>query len=343
MKIEKIVLNNERNVHMTAYIQEVGGEFSNLPARPAMIVLPGGGYINCSEREADPVALAYSKAGFQTFVLYYTVLEKGGWPLPLQDYDEAVAYILEHAKEWGVYEDKISCVGFSAGGHLAAMAATSAKHKPAVAVLGYPAINLMSYVPHAEDGVDRKTSPCFVFGTRTDFISPLNMLSFLAKLSEHGISFESHIYSYGPHGYSTGEHFVQPAETGITPRAAHWVEDSIGFIKEIIGDFGESGMTAPAIGRRVNGDDEPMLSVFCTTDHLLSCPAAEGIMSPVIQAVRTYIPGAMHFGMGDEEEKTELFSCVARALTLRDLLTTLRFAKEKIAAIDAQLNTIENK
>lgn len=342
MTIEKIVLNEERNVHMTAYIQEVGGEFFNLPARPAIIVLPGGGYMNCSEREADPVALAYSKAGFQTFVLYYTVLEKGGWPLPLKDYDEAVEYIFAHAKEWGVYEDKISCVGFSAGGHLAAMAATSAKHKPAVAVLGYPGINIMSYVPHAEDSVDRKTSPCFVFGTRTDFLSPMNMLSFLAKLSEHGISFESHIYSYGPHGYSTGEHFVQPAETAITPRAIHWVEDSIGFIKEVIGDFGESGMTAPAIGRRVNGDDEPTLSVSCTTDFLLSRPAVAGLMAPIVQAVRTYVPGAVHFGMGNEEEKAELFSGVARALTLRDLLATLRFTKEQIAGFDAQLKKIEN-
>ena len=48
MKVEKIILNAERNVYRTAYLQDVGGEFSNLHARPAMIVLPGGGYAACS-------------------------------------------------------------------------------------------------------------------------------------------------------------------------------------------------------------------------------------------------------------------------------------------------------
>ena len=69
MKMEQILLNKARNVTLTAYLQGVGGEFPNIPRRPAMLVLPGGGYRMCSDREADPVALAYAQAGFQTFVL----------------------------------------------------------------------------------------------------------------------------------------------------------------------------------------------------------------------------------------------------------------------------------
>ena len=62
MKMETIVLHEGRDVTLTAYIQDVEGEFGFM-RRPAMLVLPGGGYAMCSDREADPVALAYSKAG----------------------------------------------------------------------------------------------------------------------------------------------------------------------------------------------------------------------------------------------------------------------------------------
>lgn len=64
MKAETIVLNEERNVTLTVYTQEVGGEFG-FGRRPAMLVIPGGGYAMCSDREADPVAMAYLRAGYQ--------------------------------------------------------------------------------------------------------------------------------------------------------------------------------------------------------------------------------------------------------------------------------------
>lgn len=86
MKAQEIFLNENRNVTLTAYIQETDGEFG-FSRRPAMLVIPGGGYAMCSDREADPVALAYLKAGYQAFVLRYTCTPKGKWPLPLEDYE----------------------------------------------------------------------------------------------------------------------------------------------------------------------------------------------------------------------------------------------------------------
>ena len=139
MKAQEIILCEERNVTLTAYIQEVDGEFG-FSKRPAMLVIPGGGYAMCSDREADHVAAAYLKAGYQAFVLRYTCTPKGKWPLPLEDYEQAMALIEERADEWHLDKTKIAVVGFSAGGHLAACAATVAEHKPAAAVLVYPAI-----------------------------------------------------------------------------------------------------------------------------------------------------------------------------------------------------------
>ena len=48
----KIVLNGERNVTLTAYTQPVEGEFNHISKRPAVLILPGGGYSMCSDREA---------------------------------------------------------------------------------------------------------------------------------------------------------------------------------------------------------------------------------------------------------------------------------------------------
>ena len=43
MEKEVIVLNEARKVTLTAYLQDVEGEFGNIPKRPGILVLPGGG------------------------------------------------------------------------------------------------------------------------------------------------------------------------------------------------------------------------------------------------------------------------------------------------------------
>ena len=97
METERIVLNEARNVSLTAYLQPVGGEFNGIGERPAVLVIPGGGYRYCSDREADPVALAYLKAGYHAFVLRYSLGEHAAWPHPLEDYEQAMSLIREKA------------------------------------------------------------------------------------------------------------------------------------------------------------------------------------------------------------------------------------------------------
>ena len=58
MKSKVICLNKDGNVSLTVYLQETEGEFA-FSKRPAVLILPGGGYAMCSDREADPVAMAY--------------------------------------------------------------------------------------------------------------------------------------------------------------------------------------------------------------------------------------------------------------------------------------------
>ena len=132
MRIKETVLNSERNVKLTAYIQDVGGELGNIAARPAVMVFPGGGYYYCSDREADPVAVEFLRAGFQVFILRYTTKKSFAdwkWDMPMQDYEQAIKHIDDHAEEYLTDKSRIAVCGFSAGGHLAAYAATTAKRR----------------------------------------------------------------------------------------------------------------------------------------------------------------------------------------------------------------------
>ena len=88
--------------------------------RRAMLVIPGGGYgAVCSDREGEPIALAFMAEGFNAFVLHYTVGRKKPYPAQLREASLAMAHIRSHAEEYGIDPARVFTVGFSAGGHLA--------------------------------------------------------------------------------------------------------------------------------------------------------------------------------------------------------------------------------
>ena len=184
----------------------------------------------------------------------YSIKEDAKWPNPLEDYEEAMELIRSKSEEWNVYEDKIAVIGFSAGGHLAASAATLSINRPNAAILGYAATmgeTIKQYEQTAPDtisAINKNTCPCFIFATRDDNVVPIkNSINFISALIEHDISFESHIYSYGPHGFSTGDSSLMEPNTEISNRAPGWLNDSIEWLKEVFGDFGKGKMTDPKV------------------------------------------------------------------------------------------------
>lgn len=145
MRIEKIAVNPDKPmVTLTAYIPD--GDQVN----PAVIVLPGGGYVACSKNEGAPVAEHFCRMGYTAFLLHYSTLytsfnpdkwlksnEGVVFPGPLLDVGLAVLKIKENAKEWHTDQAKIALCGFSAGGHLAACYITG-WHRQELAILGTP-------------------------------------------------------------------------------------------------------------------------------------------------------------------------------------------------------------
>lgn len=339
MRIETICLNEERKVTLTAWISEVGGEFAPIEKRPAMLVLPGGGYYFCSDRETEPVAGAFLRAGYQVFILRYSVGEHNTWPNPLEDYEQAMEMIRGNADQWHVDEGRVAVVGFSAGGHLAACAATMSKNRPNAAILGYAVLNKescdMYQMPSPVGCVDGKTPATFLFAIRNDMVVDVcNTLDFEKALAEKGISFESHIYSFGSHGFSTGEKWLN--STALSRRTRGWVEDSIEWLEELWGVFEPQGFTAPVLERMVNGDHEEKLSAGCTIAHLKK-------QNSEVQEILAEAYGVIDAFFAGQFSNSDMAKSGMDGYRLSDVLLILHVAKDKVLEIDAKLREFPNE
>src|SRR5436305_3481772 len=127
----------------------------------AIIVCPGGGYVNLSmDKEGDQFARWYNSLGVTAFVLKYRLGPKYHHPIELGDAQRAIRTVRTKAAEYRVMPDRIGIMGFSAGGHLASTAGTHfdsgnasasdpidrAGSRPDFLILCYPVVSFTNYV-----------------------------------------------------------------------------------------------------------------------------------------------------------------------------------------------------
>lgn len=213
------------------------------PGKPngmSVIICPGGGYGRLAiDHEGVEVAKAFNQIGVTAFVLKYrlpndsimTDKTKG----PLQDAQEAIRMIRKQAAAWGLNPAKIGIMGFSAGGHLAATAAThfnvmadaAAKDttsvRPDFAILIYPVIsfddsithkgsktNLLGKDPTAEQTklfsnelqVTKNSPPAFLVHAGDDGTVPVeNSIRYYQACIKNKVPAELHVYPKGGHGF----------------------------------------------------------------------------------------------------------------------------------------------
>lgn len=231
MKTFDIKLTNDL-AKLTVYLPDKSPEMGHMDIRKGVLVIPGGGYFMCSDREAEPLAFAFLSKGYAAFVLRYTVGKEYDFSMPMADVNEAMKTICDNADEWGVDKDKIAAIGFSAGGHLCAVLSTTGDIRPAASILVYPCIleNMSSIlafpVPGIDDKVDGKTPPAFIVAACADNLVPIeNSLAYASALDKADIPFEMHIYEKGYHGFSLADEVVySKAEADYCAHIRGWFE-----------------------------------------------------------------------------------------------------------------------
>ena len=231
-------------------------------SRPALIVVPGGGYQGTSNREGEVVATHFLAQGFQVFVLKYLCKPDGVcYPEQLFELSCAIDHVRKNASDYNVNPDEIFTIGFSAGGHLVAdqsdeyatvsnRLGVSLDCMPTAVGLGYPVIdehdgsfeNLLCGYEKATAAkikddlnlnrrVGKHTSPTFIWTTAEDNLVPVgNSLRYALALSENGIPFEMHVYTKGLHGLSTGSLEINEECEALKPVSA-WIRDCANFFR----------------------------------------------------------------------------------------------------------------
>ena len=92
---------------------------------PAIIVCPGGGYVNLAmNHEGRQVASYLNSLGIAAFVLRSRLGPRYHHPIELGDAQRAIRMLRAHAADWRLDPARIGIIGFSAGGHLAMTAST---------------------------------------------------------------------------------------------------------------------------------------------------------------------------------------------------------------------------
>lgn len=224
---------------LTSYVVSNTPELKLTPRR-TVIVCPGGGYHFLSDREAEPIVMQFLQAGFNAFLLRYSIEPNAGGFAPLIEAAKAIKYVRENAERYNTDPDKIFIAGFSAGGHLACSAGTlwnipevrdavgvtageapEGINRPNGMILSYPVItggdkahkrsikNVAGHEELTEEDiatfslerrVDATTAPAFIWHTFTDTVVPVENSLMFAS------ALTAHKVPFELHIYPEGPH-----------------------------------------------------------------------------------------------------------------------------------------
>ena len=224
-----------------------------------VIIFPGGGYVGEGlAMESTTIAELLQNRGVAAFVVKYrlpsdvTMVNKSIGPL--QDAQQSIRLVREHASEWNLNPHKVGVMGFSAGGHLASTAGThfakayipnddNVNLRPDFMVLVYPVITMMGDLaekgsrkallgPNPTDALVRlfsnelqvtdETPPTLLLHAADDTIVDVdNSVAFFEALRHHKVPVEMIIFPKGDHGFFliTRDEWIQPAFTWMTRNA----------------------------------------------------------------------------------------------------------------------------
>ena len=247
------------------YAPELLESVQTVRRRPAVLIIPGGGYQHVSWREAEPVALRFAARGYAAFVLTYSC-HPHRFPTALREAAMAMRYIRDQALRFCVHSNMVAAIGFSAGGHLCGTLGTlfdapEVKDLAPADMLRPDALGLCYPVAvswgRTHEGSFRNLTgedaqlrsrlsleklvrpdmpPVFLWHTRQDQSVPCrNSLILAQALEEAGVPFALHIYHQGPHGVSVADETVYPVASvpSVSADVLGWIDSMIAYFREL--------------------------------------------------------------------------------------------------------------
>ena len=191
-------------------------------AGTTVVVFPGGGWrILAMDLEGTEVCDWLNAIGVNCVLLKYRVPGSGPYPqsaAALQDAQRALGLVRLHAAEWHIDLHRVGVLGFSAGGHLAAVisnhfdqraydpvdAADEMSCRPDFAILIYPGAlhqpgDLLGLDPNVQP--NGHTPPTFLSQAENDPVHVENSLDYFLALESVKVPAELHVYAQGGHGF----------------------------------------------------------------------------------------------------------------------------------------------
>jgi acetyl esterase/lipase len=200
----------------------------------AVVIIPGGGYeLVAMYHEGYDVAEKLSAQGITAAVLKYRLPnpKSSSQPnlVPLADTRRALQLLRDMSDAYGIDEEKVGVMGFSAGGHLATVASLwetdNKKEKPNYSAQIYGVTDLteanMKWLEKSLyfrkltneeidqntllDLVTANTPPTFLVHAYDDTVCNVEETTLYAKkLFEHNVLVETHLFPKGGHGFGLG-------------------------------------------------------------------------------------------------------------------------------------------
>jgi acetyl esterase/lipase len=96
----------------------------------AVILLHGGGWMVGDRADVGGYAEALAHLGFTAIAAEYRLLREAAWPAQIEDARAVAAFVIDSAEDFGVSPSKVALMGFSAGAHLALIAAGTPSNSP---------------------------------------------------------------------------------------------------------------------------------------------------------------------------------------------------------------------
>lgn len=203
----------------------------------AVILLHGGGWRVGEPARMHPYARRLAGHGFTALAAQYRLLGQAPWPAQLHDVVSAVAWARSHADQLGVRSDRIVLEGFSAGAHLALMAAGSVDVAAVVAF--FPPTHLavqpssavqtdarMLLGPDAQAAAAEAASPIaqarpgypptfFLHGGADWMVPPGASRAMYERLVAAGVSADLHVFAGQHHEFSAQTSMIDPVQDEV--------------------------------------------------------------------------------------------------------------------------------